>query len=157
MIRRALSAVLLVAVFAVAGKLCLTQASQQGSRGSSPSPDASAAGKQVPAQSSQQTHTITVKFDYDFTKMPACAPPPKVNEKCVAQFNVYDISAGPQRRTKLFSIPAPVGETKQVAGITATSPARRFESGKHLISVAMQMPDGTESDAQACTIWVEIP
>ena len=123
--------------------------------GNTYSPGASSAGKNTPRAGSHP-HKITVTFDYDFTKTPSCAPP-KVKDKCVAQFNIYDISAGVNSRSKLFSMPPPVGETKRVTGITATSPERTFESGRHLIGVATQEPDGTESDPRGCTIWVDIP
>lgn len=44
------------------------------------------------AQTQSAKHTIRVTFDYDFTAIQACSP--KVTKKCVAQFVVYDISAG---------------------------------------------------------------
>src|SRR5665213_1736444 len=75
-------------------------------------------GQSTPAAGN--VHKITVKFDYDFTKTPSCAPP-KVKDKCVTRFNIYDISAGVKNRAKLFSVPAPVGETVHVTGISATS------------------------------------
>lgn len=119
-------------------------------------PPAKAPSEEQSTPPASHVHKITVKFDYDFSKTPSCAPP-KVKDKCVTRFNIYDISAGVKNRAKLFSVPAPVGETGHVTGITATSPGRTFESGKHLIGVATQEPDGTESDPRGCTIWVTIP
>src|SRR5579862_3293858 len=89
--------------------------------------------EQVPAATAPTKHAITIKFDYDFKKTPACTA--KLTKKCVSEFNVYDISSGAQRRFKLLSIPAPNGATGEVQGITGTTPARVFESGKHLIAV----------------------
>lgn len=42
------------------------------------------------AQTQPGKHTITVKFDYNFTSTPACSQ--KVTKKCIAKFVVYDIS-----------------------------------------------------------------
>jgi hypothetical protein len=106
-----------------------------------------------PAPSSK--HTITVNFDYDFSKTPACSK--TVTKACVQEFIVYDISAGLTVRTKLFSIPAPPGETKLVKGITGKSPLLLFESGKHRIAVTAQMAGGKESDIDASMTWVEVP
>src|SRR5271156_3726157 len=39
-------------------------------------------------QSAPSRHTVTIQFDYDFTKMPACSR--KVKSKCIQQFNVYE-------------------------------------------------------------------
>jgi len=148
---------LVATALAGAGLFISTRAStKQGSSQASTPPGAAPAGKQNTPPAGANVHKITVKFDYDFTKTPSCAPP-KVKDKCVVQFNVYDISAGEKNRSKLFSMPAPAGETKRVTGITATSPPRTFEPGRHLIGVSTQEPNGTESDPRGCTIWVDIP
>jgi hypothetical protein len=153
----AVSAILFATALAGAGLFIPARASgKQGSSQGSPPPSAPSVEKQNTAPAGSHVHKITVKFDYDFTKTPSCAPP-KVKDKCVAQFNVYDISAGVKNRSKLFSMPAAAGETARVTGITATSPARTFEPGRHLIGVATQEPNGTESDPRACTIWVDVP
>ena len=96
--------------------------------------------------------TITVKFDYDFTKSPACSP--TLKEKCVQQFNVYDISVG--RQIKLFSIPLPAGHTGLVKGIVAKSPPLRFAPGKHVIVVTAQSTSGAESNAEACKVTIKV-
>jgi hypothetical protein len=113
-----------------------------------------AQAEQPPVASSDAKHTITLKFNYDFKKTPACSE--KVTKKCVSQFNVYDISGG-QRRYKLMSIPVPAGATGDVEGITAATPPRVFESGKHLIAVTAAQADGVESNGNVATVWVEIP
>ncbi|MGD1210703.1 MAG: hypothetical protein ABR973_05020 [Candidatus Acidiferrales bacterium] len=115
---------------------------------------------QTPVQVSSQEgapakHSVAVKFDYDFRLTPACTA--KIKKGCVQQFVVYDISAGEAKRSKLFTIPAPQDATGAVTGIAGTSPPLSFESGKHLLEVVAQYPDGTESQARACTTWVTIP
>jgi hypothetical protein len=100
-------------------------------------------------------HSITVTFDYDFTRTPACTQ--KVREHCTQRFVVYDISAGYARRAKLFVIPVPDGAKGQMHGITATGPKLDFESGRHQIAVTAQEPSGVESQHYAATVWVVIP
>lgn len=111
-------------------------------------------------QSSQ--HKITVTFDYDFTHQPPCSSDSKHSKHkkkklCVQDFVAYDISAGVRNRTKLVSIPVAEDAHGLVSGITATTPLLLFESGRHLIAVVAQTPDGVESDPNQCTVWVDIP
>ena len=73
------------------------------------------------------------------------------------QFNVYDISAGAKSPTKLFSVPAPPGETKPANGISGKSPRLLLEPGKHQLAVTAQMSDGKESKVDATSTWVDIP
>jgi hypothetical protein len=113
------------------------------------------ASSPAPQPAASSKHTITVNFDYDFSKTPACSK--TVTKACVQEFIVYDISAGLTVRTKLFSIPVPPGETKLVKGITGKSPLLFFESGKHRIAVTAQMADGKESNTDASMAWVELP
>jgi hypothetical protein len=105
-------------------------------------------------QTGSSKHSITLTFDYDFRTMPVCSS--GVIKNCVAQFNVYDISAGVTKRTKLFSSPPPPGATGVVKGIRLTTPTLLFESGKHMLAVTAQTPAGTESDPKQCITWVEI-
>ena len=105
-------------------------------------------------QATSASHSITVKFNYDFKKTPACSGTVKTN--CVQQFNVYDISGGPANRIKLFTISVPAGATGAVTGITGTSPKLIFETGKHFLGVTAQTPSGVESDPGACQTFVEI-
>ena len=113
-----------------------------------------APGTKPVATSSSANHSITVKFDYDFSRTPACSA--KITKKCVKQFIVYDISGGSQNRAKLFSIPVPDGASGQMKGITGTSPQLSFELGQHFLAVVAQWPDSTESETIACYTTVQI-
>jgi hypothetical protein len=104
----------------------------------------------VPADSAM--HSITVTFDYDFTKTPACSD--KVKKQCVAKFSVYDISG--DKPYFLFSAPVPDGAQGLVKGIKATSPRMLFAVGKHRIAVSAQEPDGKESPPRDCKTIIEI-
>ena len=101
-------------------------------------------------------HTVTVHFDYHFDGTPACPQPE--NKPCVQQFIVYDISGGtlPDQRFQLFTVPVPPNAKGEVKGI-GTSPPLAFESGRHLIAVAAQMPDKKESNPSVCQFWVTVP
>lgn len=105
--------------------------------------------------SSSGKHTVTVAFDYDFSRTPACSR--TVTKACIQQFNVYDISTGEKHRVKLFSIPVTPGETKSVRGITGKSPPLVFEPGKHQLAVTAQGANGRESAVNADTTWVTVP
>jgi hypothetical protein len=105
--------------------------------------------------SSHGRHTVTVTFDYDFGKTPACSA--KVTRHCVQQFIAYDISAGINNATMMFPIALPIHPVGAIHGITATSPLLDFESGKHLVSVSAMSPDGTHSKRSLCTTWITIP
>jgi hypothetical protein len=107
------------------------------------------------AQNTPSTHTIMVTFDYDFAVTPACSP--TVTKKCVKQFNIYDISPGITRGTKIGSVPVPSNAMGLVKGISGQSEAFLFDPGKHRLAVSAQMPDGTESDLRLCTVMVQIP
>lgn len=107
------------------------------------------------AQMTGSTHKITVTFDYDFTQTPACGG--ALKKDCVQQFNVYDISGGIDKRTKLMVIPVAPGAHGVVKGISGTTASLVFEPGKHLLSVSAQTPQGTESGADLCEVWVTIP
>jgi hypothetical protein len=97
---------------------------------SQPSPATTDASQ--PAAPTHSQHSVTVTFDYDFGLTPACSK--KITKGCVEQFVAYDISAGANHSSKLD-----------------------FESGKHLISVTAQGPDGRQSRKSICTTWVTIP
>jgi len=103
----------------------------------------------------ESTHKISFTFDYDFGATPACSR--KVTTGCVQQFNLYDISQGTTKRVKLGSIPVPAGASGQVKGISGITEPLLFNSGKHLIAVTAQLPDGSESNPRKCTTIVEIP
>ncbi len=111
----------------------------------------------APASASDTSgkHTVTVTFNYDFSRTPSCSA--KVTKHCIHQFNVYDVSAGAKKRVKLFSIPATPGETKAVPGIKGSSPLMVFEPGKHKLAVTAQDANGKESNVDADTTWVTVP
>jgi hypothetical protein len=106
-------------------------------------------------QDANQKHTITLQFNYDFRLTQACSE--KVTKDCVQQFIAYDISAGVANRTKLAVIPVPENAEGFVKGIAAKTPPLLFESGKHLLAVSAQMPNGKESNPILCTAWVQVP
>jgi hypothetical protein len=97
-------------------------------------------------------HSITVQFDYDFTKTPACAA--KLTTACVQKFNVYDISG--EKPYLLFSVPVPQNAQGAMKGITASSPRMLFAIGRHRIGVSAQMPDGEKSPPHDCKVIIEI-
>ena len=99
-------------------------------------------------------HTITFTFSYDFSVTPACSS--AIKEKCVQQFNFYDISPGIYNRVKLGSIPTPANATGFVKEITGTTKPFLFTSGKHMVAVSAQKPDGSESDLSQCTRIIKI-
>jgi hypothetical protein len=105
------------------------------------------------AQTPPVKHTVTVTFDYDFTVSHACSA--AIAKKCVAQFNVYDISGG--KPYKLFTISAPSGASGPVKGITGDSQPLLFESGRHLFAVTAQTAGGEESSPRACSTWASVP
>ncbi len=109
----------------------------------------------IGAQAAGSTHKITVTFNYDFTRTPACTA--EIKKDCIEQFNVYDVSAGFKNRAKLMSIPVPAGAHGPMKGISGTTSPLVFEPGKHLLAVTAQTPQGAESDFRLCRAWVSIP
>jgi hypothetical protein len=105
-----------------------------------------------PPTAGSALHSITVHFDYDFTKTPVCTA--KVTKACVQKFNVYDISSA--KPYLLFSIPAPQNAQGVMKGITATSPRMWFAVGSHRIGVSAEMPDGEKSPPHDCKVIIEI-
>jgi hypothetical protein len=105
-----------------------------------------------PPPAGSAMHSITVQFDYDFTKTPPCAA--KVTTACIKTFDVYDISG--EKPYLLFSIPAPANAQGLTKGITATSPRMLFAIGKHRIGVAAQMANGEKSPPRDCKVIIEI-
>ena len=132
----------------VVGRQAQQQPAAQSSNGAAPS--------QTPAptttSSESSKHVITLTFDYDFTKTPACSAAVKVH--CVAKFSVYDISS--HKPYFLFFAPVPKGAQGVVKGITATSPQLLFAVGKHRIAVSAVEPDGSESPPHECKTIIEI-
>ncbi len=151
----ALAAVLLASG---AHKAFAQASAQQGSPPANAPSSAPASAQNQPSAAlapGHSLHSITVTFDYDFTRTPACTQ--KIHEHCTQRFVVYDISAGYAHRAKLFTIPVPDGAKGQMHGITATGPKLDFEPGKHQLAVTAQEPSGVESQHYAATVWVVIP
>jgi|HubBroStandDraft_5_1064220.scaffolds.fasta_scaffold14584_4 hypothetical protein len=98
-------------------------------------------------------HAISVAFNYDFTKTPACSA--KVTQDCVAKFEVYDISV-PRRQFLLFSIAVPPGAAGKSNPIKATGPRMKFEVGRHRLGVSAVTPQGGESDPALCSTIVNV-
>jgi hypothetical protein len=120
---------------------------------SSTSPKSSASQKDTdPAPNGSAMHSVTVQFDYDFTKTPACSA--KVTTACVQKFEVYDISG--DKPYLLFSVPVPPNAQGAMKGITATSPRMLFAVGRHRIGVSAQMPNGQKSPPRDCKVIIEI-
>jgi hypothetical protein len=106
------------------------------------------------APGAPQRHTITVKFDYDFTRTHACGP--KNHDKfCVKQFDVYNLTQN-GGRFKLFSFPAPRNAKTVVRGLSGTSPELPFSPGQHLIAVTAESNVGRESSPMQCQTMIDI-
>ncbi len=120
---------------------------------SSAAPESSGAPQGAnPPPAGSAMHSITVKFDYDFTKTPPCSA--KVTTACVQKFDVYDISG--DKPYLLFSVPVPANAQEAMKGITATSPRMLFAVGKHRIGVSAQMPNGQKSPPRDCKVIIEV-
>ena len=136
---------------AAAGGLVWQQQARAGQSSAAPQSSGTQQGPNPPPGGSA-THSITVQFDYDFTKTPACST--KVTTGCVNTFDVYDISG--DKPYLLFSIPVPQNAQGVKKGITATSPRMLFAVGKHRIGVSARMPDGEKSPPRDCKVIIEI-
>jgi hypothetical protein len=150
-------------------------------QGAAPTPATPSASAQTPSQTSPAPpppsppqgsaaghgkHTITVKFDYDFSKTPPCKSKRR-KYVCVERFVVYDISGGadPAHRYFLFYVAVPPKPEGLVKDITGANPDPiDFESGMHLIGVTAQDIDGkplpresSMSSCVSCTTWTTVP
>jgi hypothetical protein len=108
------------------------------------------------------THTISVTFDYDFDRTPACTG--KIQHHCVRQFVVYDISSGSNHAYPIGTVALPDSPYGQKRGIAGKTDPHVFESGKHLIAVTAQEPEppphpleSSTAGCTSCTTWVNIP
>lgn len=151
------------AVIAISGAIAgLTPArvAAQSSRSTPPAPSRSAV--QVPTQAASASQaaeqpaqvvqrTVTVTFDYDFSKYPPCSS--KITKKCIQQFNVWEVS-DPAKQVFLFTVPVPPDAKGMVRGITWTSPKKRsFFTGPHRFGVSAKTPEPGprgESDPRLC-------
>ncbi len=98
--------------------------------------------------------TVTVTFDYDFSKYPPCSA--KATKKCIQQFNVYEVSA--PTPIFLFTVPVPVNAKGMVNGISGSSPNKRvFFTGPHRFGVSAKMAaPGGESDPYQCMVFAQV-
>ena len=150
------------AIFALVLVLCLphgalsmprsTASHPNAAQQSSSSAQAESSHKGGEHESGSAMHSITVQFDYDFTKTPACSA--KITAACVQKFDVFDISG--DKPYYLFSVPVPPSAQGMMKGISATSPRMLFAVGKHRIGVSAQMPDGAKSPPRDCKVVIEI-
>jgi hypothetical protein len=158
--RRGYAAVLAIVLLSpVSGALRGASLRQQAATGQSGAAPQSSGTQQSGTQQGTNSpaagsalRSISVQFDYDFTKTPACTA--KVTKACVQKFDVYDISG--EKPYLLFSIPVPQNAQGLVKGISATSPRMWFAVGRHRIGVSAQMPDGVKSPPHDCKVIVEI-
>jgi hypothetical protein len=118
-----------------------------------------------PAESATQgpiPHIISVTFDYDFDRTPACTE--NIKRRCVQQFVVYDISADPKHPYRIGVVALPDHPFGQRRAIPGKTDPHIFESGRHLIAVTAQEPEpqphpleSTTIGCASCTAWVKIP
>jgi hypothetical protein len=118
----------------------------------------------LPAASPQAPgawHCITVTFDYDFKKTRPCAAAKPVHP-CVAQFGIYETTAGMNKTNALplFNVPLPPNPKGVVTGITQQS-AKPIDLalGWHRLCVAALDNSGTSSAlrwCQTCGTWIYV-
>ena len=112
------------------------------------------AAARVPLQPPQAVmRTVKVKFDYDFSRFRACSA--KVTQKCVQQFNVYEVSGKP---IFLFSIPVPPNARGKMTGIKGSAPQKQsFFTGPHRFGVTAKGPGvNYESDPYQAMTFAEV-
>ena len=117
-----------------------------------------AAGYSAPPSRAQQpqqprTHTVKVKFDYNFHIDPAC--PAQGAKHCVKQFNVYNVTDR-GARTLLFTIPAPAGAHTLKRGIKGSSGPLNLAAGAHQIAVSAVWDNGAESNPAPSATMVTV-
>jgi len=107
-------------------------------------------------------HTISVSFDYDFDRTPACTE--KITRRCVQRFVVYDISSGANHAYPIGTVALPDHPYGQKRAIPGKTDPHVFESGRHLIAVTAQEPEPQPHPLESntvgcasCTTWVNIP
>jgi hypothetical protein len=98
-------------------------------------------------------HTISVKFNYDFTYAKGCKE--KETGRCVKRFVIYDVT-DPNKPVRLFSIAVPAKVKKIVYQIKGRSPMLNLTDGVHTLAAVAQWADGTESDKNACKVTVTV-
>lgn len=125
---------------------------------SSAQTDASRKRGEVPAEQpappTAAIHSITVAFNYDFTKTPACSA--TVTTGCVSKFKVFDISDPTKPPYWLFTIAVPAGASGKTNPIKASSARMSFEIGRHRLGVSAVTPEGGRSDPALCSTIVSV-
>ena len=135
---------------AVAGACMPAFASEAGLMRQTAATSSAAASSSAPQSA---MHTISVAFNYDFTKTPACNA--TVTKNCVAKFQVFDISL-PEKPYLLFTIAVPEGATGKKNLIKAASPRLSFVIGKHRLGVSAVTVEGLRSDPALCSTIVTV-
>ena len=118
-------------------------------------PTQSASAGQTPDQPSVVVQrTVSVTFNYDFSKFPPCSA--KVTKKCIQQFDVWEVSA--DKPIFLFTVQVPPDARGAAQVISGSAPKKRaFFTGPHRIGVSAKMhaPDG-DSDPHQCMVFVQV-
>ena len=129
---------------------------QGNSTASNPSGSANGSGAAKTGSSATATtspHTVTLKFDYNFSVNSACTAK-KPTKVCVKEFQVYNLTDKGQR-TKLFTIKAPDGATEMLK-VTGKSEPLPLAPGQRMLAVAAVSNTGKESNTYACTTMIDI-
>jgi len=139
---------------------CPTQPSAAPQSSALPSDTATGQPSTTTPPPSDAWHCVTVKFAYDFTKTPPCTGS-KPKHPCVAQFAIYDTTAGTGRshRTFLFDVALPAAPSG-VVPISGQSPKQiDFALGWHKLGVGALDDTGKDSHMKfcdSCATWVDI-
>jgi hypothetical protein len=114
----------------------------------------SVSGKKGNAASQKNTvdNTITIKCNYDFSRVRACSP--GITRRCVKDFVIFKKDGKSKWETKILTIPAPSGATEFINGITATIPAKNLKPGTYSLGVAAFGANGRQSESKA-KVWIQ--
>ena len=123
---------------------------------------APSSGQNAPQQTppTDAWHCITVSFEYDFSKTPPCAGS-KPKHPCVAQFAIYETTAGTNKKNRvfLFYVPLPVKQSGAVQ-VTGESPKQiDFVLGWHKLGVGALDETGKDSHMKfcdSCATWIDV-
>jgi len=112
-----------------------------------------AAALATPAAPPLPMHTITVTFNYDFSKTPVCEK--KVVKNCVRTFLVYDVTDGATKKKYLFTIPA-ADNAKGVQQVSYTAQNVVIASGMRTLAVTASDFQGVQSDPAAAQTTITV-
>jgi len=123
---------------------------------------APSSGQNAPQQTppTDAWHCITVQFEYDFSKTPPCTGS-KPKHPCVAQFAIYETTAGTNKKNRvfLFYVPLPVKQSGTVQ-VTGESPKQiDFVLGWHKLGVGALDETGKDSHMKfcdSCATWIDV-